>query len=90
MVTVEEQDDGFASDGTRLKGKLNNWAESAGKPAVFRVIADAANLSLTIRYQNFNETIDDQRAQDLLTKPDSLGEFARRFVRDASRSIPTQ
>jgi hypothetical protein len=79
MATVRKSETCF-SDGTRLKTALNSWAASAAQPAVFRVIEEQSNLKLVVRYGSLGQRLDEGDVHDLLTNPESLIEFARRFV----------
>ncbi|MGA3317011.1 MAG: hypothetical protein ABSC64_11315 [Candidatus Korobacteraceae bacterium] len=80
MAILEQHDDPYAADFTRLGDKLNRLAESTGKPAVFRVIPDQANSGLSVRYGTAEEVLGDQEAYQLMTTTEKLAQFARKLM----------
>jgi hypothetical protein len=81
MAILEQHDDPYAADFTRLGDKLNRLAESTGKPAVFRVIPDQANSRLSVRYGTAEEVLDDQEeAYQLMRTTEKLAHFARKLM----------
>jgi hypothetical protein len=80
MANLEQHDDPYAADFAQLGDKLNSLAESAGKPAVFRVTPDPAGTKITVRYSTAKGVLDDVEAHELLTKTERLGQFARKLM----------